>query len=183
MSNNLKTQICDALAVWIRQRPGLETANYFSPYDRGEQLARGISAYRGDARSIARDKRDAETLLTAVRYNDSITAEMLLDAAKHSYSGRLVIAQYRDKGVPVTIEYWTGQYWPTEYRKAAAAVLAGALWAATRDNMPEGSRQGATEGALLYRNPTGAGHVSAGDWMRKHFRNEFGSKMQKRWFD
>lgn len=44
----LKTQICDALATWIRQRPGLEFGNY------GD-----VSSYRSEMRSIAKDKRDA----------------------------------------------------------------------------------------------------------------------------
>jgi hypothetical protein len=34
------------------------------------------------------------------------------------------------------LDYTTGQYWPTEYRRAAAAVLASALWSYWRDCVP-----------------------------------------------
>jgi hypothetical protein len=177
----LKQQICDALAAWIRQRPGLEFGSY------GD-----VSSYRSEARGIARDKRDAETLLAAVRCNDSITGDMLLDAAKHSFSGRLEIKVRSHPGLRgvenskpraprVEIEYTTGQYWPKEYRKAAAAVLAGALWSHMRDNMPKPDAVVATS----FKERFGDSHdgMSAGDWLRNRFRKEFGSKLQRRWFN
>lgn len=188
MSNDLKTQICDALAAWIRQRPGLQFADY------GD-----VKVYSSEARSIARDKRDAETLLIAVRHNDSITAEKLRQAFNRSFSGRLELkidgatdckcgwkGTHKDVTEPhttcpecikqtdmthawvVALDYTTGQYWPTEYRKAAAAVLAGALWAGARE-----------DGAFLIQ----SGREPGGDDLRMHFRREFGSNMQRRWFN
>jgi hypothetical protein len=118
-----KAAIVSALETFIRSRPGLEYANYGC-----------LSAYRSEARSITRDKRDAETLLDAVRYQDTITADCLIAAARGAYSGRLSIVEREDG--EVAINYCTGQYYPTEYRRAACAVLASALWAARRDRMP-----------------------------------------------
>lgn len=202
-TNDLKQQICDALAAWIRQRPGLEWRNYYSNWDDKA----GIAAYRSEQRQIACDKRDAETLLQAVRWRESITADMLQEAFKHSFSGRLELVllwpelpayssddytchcgcyvhpKHRNpKAVHIAdcpyanpagvkLDYCTGQYWPTEYRKAAAAVLAGALRYAARDNMP------------LDVDGTPTKLANAGEWLRNHFRREFGSKIQRRWFN
>src|SRR6185437_1939515 len=148
-TDTLKTAICDALAAWIRQRPGLEYGNYVSPGTISrEQIESGRRAYFSEARAIARDKRDAETLLQAVRGRDGITGEQLLEAFKHAYSGRLscevtkrenVVFPDREQSHAVRLDYCTGQYWPTEYRKAAAAVLASCLWDYMRDNMPKAS--------------------------------------------
>lgn len=197
--SDLKSQICDALAAWIRQRPGLEFGNYVSPGTISrEQITEGRRAYFKEARDIARDKRDAETLLAAVRHNSAITAEMILDAAKHSFSGRLRIEmqnhQIREHGkmpyeeMRPRIEYDTGQYFPTEFRKAAAAVLAGALWDHMRDAMPKPTgmvKQVRGKGKdwqyeADFDNVEG---VTPGDWLRNRFRKEFGSKLQRRWFN
>lgn len=170
--NNLKQQICSALAAWIRQRPRMEFRNY------GD-----IKSYRAEVRSISRDKRDAELLLATVRNRDSITGEQLIEASKRAFSGRLSLIIVEDDKTnvveKVTIDYTTGQYWPTEYRKAAAAVLASALWAYTRDNMPSGPRPH-RDASLTSGN---GDFTNAGDWLRRHFRKEFGSRLQRRWFN
>jgi hypothetical protein len=114
-----KQAIVDALSRWIRQRPGLEFANY------GD-----VTTYRAEQRSIARDKREAETLLDAVRWRDGITADDLIKAAEGAYSGRLTIKDdsYTSDGatrkqiVAASIAYCTGQYWPTEYRRGTTSV-------------------------------------------------------------
>ncbi len=155
-----KQQICDALAAWIRQRPGLEFGNYGN-----------LTGYRAELRGISRDKRHAETLLAAVRSRAAITAANIVEAAKHAFSGRLEFHTDLNKPDLVRIEYTTGQYWPTEYRRAAAAVLASALWAHARDSMPAADSADNVEG------------MPAGDWLRKHFRKEFGSALQRRWFN
>lgn len=172
-TDTLKTAICDALATWIRQRPGLEFGNY------GD-----VSSYQSEMRSIAKDKRDAETLLQAVRWRDSITAEKLIEAAKHAFSGRLEIKvekfwQVADGektlAAEVKIDYTTGRYWPTEYRKAAAAVLASALWEHARD---AGNGSGYAAG---FKDQSG--REPDGNELRTVFRKEFGSAMQRRWFN
>jgi hypothetical protein len=108
----MKTMIIEALRSWINQRPGLEYANYGSP-----------SAYRSEVRSIGQDLKHARELLAAVAWRDGITDKDLIDASRRAFSGRLTI----DTSSGVSIDYCTGQYWPTEYRRAAAAVLAAAL--------------------------------------------------------
>lgn len=172
-TDTLKTAICDALATWIRQRSGLSFGNY------GD-----VTSYRSEMRGIAKDKRDAETLLQAVRWRDSITGEKLIEASKHAFSGRLTfkvdkfwLVANGDKTVSaeVEIDYTTGQYWPTEYRKAAAAVLASALWEHARD-ADNGSGYAAGFKETSGREPDG-------NELRTVFRKEFGSALQRRWFN
>lgn len=200
----LKIQICDALVAFVRQRPGLDFANY------GD-----VSSYRSELRSIGRDKTDAETLLQAVRWRESITAGDILRASRDAFSGRLTIESIpdprcltcegagavahpkgpkgnREMACPacawkqgVKLSYCTGQYWPTEYRKAVAAVCASTLWVHVREHcMPPVSDP--EKGTYAYYNPNNRNPpklVSAGEWLRLHFRKEFGSKIQRRWFN
>lgn len=140
-----RTAILAALDKWIRQRPGLDFANY------GD-----VTAYRSEMRSITKDGREAKILLRDVRNRPSITAEHLKDALKHSYSGRL---SWNGK----ELDYCTGQYWPTEYRRAACAVLASVLWNYIRCDLPKGDER-------------------PGDTLRAHFRREYGRGIAGRWF-
>jgi hypothetical protein len=192
-----KTQILEALRVWINQRPGLEFGNY------GDW-----SAYRSELRSITKDRRDALTLLTSVSLRDSITAKDLLEAFPHAFSGRLSItsrflvngkpfktlaeAQERANNyLPAIVEirevpaldYCTGQYWPTEYRKAACAVLASVLWNQAREDMPKpNGKITRTHGPFTTEHDNINGKTP-GDWLRDHFRKEFGRSIQTGWFN
>ena len=150
-----KAAIIAALDKWIRQRPGLEFGNY------GD-----VKPYRQELRQIAKDLSDARNLLRYVELRDSITADDLLNAQR-AYSGRMKIEE-TDKGV--RLEYCTGQYWPTEYRKVVCAILASAIWDWTRAN----------DAATPHETNFGP---SAGDRIRKSLRHEFGRNMQARWFD
>lgn len=157
-----KNHILTALRAWINQRPGLEFGNY------GE-----VSAYRSELRSITKDRAHALKLLQAVELRDSITADDLIAAFSRAYSGRLSISEATNrKGEHAAkLDYCTGQYWPTEYRKAAAAVLASALWDAKRsDGMPDAATLESIK-------------QSPGTWLRESFRREFGRSIQSRWFD
>lgn len=207
--DTLKQAICDALATFIRSRPG------FDPHNYGD-----AASYRADVRRAARQKRDAETMLAAVRWRDSITGADLIEAAR---GGRLTIellpagetvrgvflpSPVPDASPRVRIDYCTGQYYPTEYRAGVCRVLASALWNYARDNMPAPyahrvewpggefatlqlhammearNADPAVRVYDLYRIPGRPdGSVSAGDWLRRKFRAEFGSAMQRRWFD
>jgi len=138
-----KQTIIDALNRWIAQRPGLEFGNYGN-----------VSSYRAEMRSIGRDLQHARAMVNYVAWHDSITAEMILDAAK---SGRLSIVVKGDK---VTINYVTGQYWPTEYRRAVCALMASVIWNWLRENCE-------------YKN---------GDDIRKAARRELGQFIARRWF-
>lgn len=155
-----KTQVVDALRAFINQRPGLEFGNYGS-----------VAGYRAELRQITRDRREALELLRAVEWRDSITAEDLIAASKGAYSGRLTIEQRADGAV--SVGYCTGQYFPTEYRKAACAVLASALWDHTREHCAPTPANPAS-----YRRWT----ASKGDWLRRYFAQEFGRGIASRWF-
>lgn len=66
--------------------------------------------------------------------SSGISGQALLDAAKLNFSGRLKIVETLTGH---KVEYCTGQYFPTEYRRAVAAVCAGALWDYIREtSMP-----------------------------------------------
>lgn len=143
MTTATKSALVTLLANWIKQRPGLEYGNYGN-----------VSAYRSELRNITRQRHDAETLLASVALADNISASDILAAFPQAFSGRLSFDAENQK-----LEYCAGQYWPTEYRAAACAVLAYVLWAEAR------------------------GHLKTGDELRKHFRQQFGAAIQKRWFD
>lgn len=161
-----KANIIAALRAFARQRPGLEYGNYGDPV-----------AYRAEMRSILKYLHHAETLLANVAWRDSITADKLIHAAQHAYSGRLTIVEKGDK---VAIDYCTGQYWPTEYRAAVCAVLSAALWDYFRDNMPEGQLVHNSETGDTFKRYQG---MRAGDYLRHTARREFGRSIASRWFN
>jgi hypothetical protein len=134
-----------ALTGFASQRPGLEYCNYGDPV-----------AYRAESRAITRDLHHVYTLLRRVQLAPSITSAHLKEAFR-AFSGRLSWDGQR-------LDYTTGQYWPTEYRRAVCAVLASALWAYWRDNAPEGLDR-------------------PGDYLRAKARREFGRTIAGRWFN
>jgi|GEM_PF-627399 len=181
----LKEAICNTLAQWIRQRPGLKPDDYGN-------------AYRAVQRQVARDKRDAETLLEAVRRRHSLSGKDIIEASKTAFSGRLqLIVKNADgktmkripsaaesmKGRTVELDFTPGQCWPEEYRAAAAAVLALALRQYVRSNMPKpDGKTTRTHGPFSLEVNTIDG-VTEGDWFQRHMRREFGQALQRRWFD
>lgn len=148
MNTPTKTQMIDLLRAWINQRPGLEYCNYGDP-----------AAYRSEYRHIQQQKKDALELLRSVEYS-SMTDEQLF-AGFRAFSGRLQIVP---DGTEYRLEYCTGQYFPTEYRAAACAVLASALWDYHRDDIP-------------------ADVENKGDAIRSKFRRIFGRSIAGRWFN
>ena len=143
MNTPTKTQMTDLLRAWINQRPGLEYCNYGDP-----------TAYRSEYRKIQQQKKDALELLRSVEYSN-MTDDQLF-AGFRAFSGRLQIVPDGDE---FRLEYCAGQYWPTEYRAAACAVLAAALWDYHRDD----------EYAVL----------NTGDAMRKKMRRIFGVPLDR----
>ena len=139
-----KQTIIDALNRWIAQRPGLEFGNY------GD-----VSSYRAELRSIGKDLQHARAMVNYVAWHDSITAEMIMSAADNG--GRLTLTVNGDK---VTINYVTGQYWPTEYRRAVCALMSSVIWAWLRENC----------------------EYKTGDDIRKAARRELGQSIANRWF-
>jgi hypothetical protein len=118
--DTLKVSILAALRKFVGQRPGLDFANY------GD-----AAAYRAESRSITRDLNHAKTLLRKVETASGISGLNLIEATRGS---RLKIVETLTGH---KVEYCTGQYFPTEYRRAVAAVCAGALWDYIREtSMP-----------------------------------------------
>jgi hypothetical protein len=117
--NAERDHIIAMLRKFARQRPGLEFGNY------GDW-----KAYRAEMRSITRDLQHAQTLLRRVELS-SMPADTLR-AAFRAYSGRLTLS--KDESGRQVLSYCTGQYWPTEYRRAVCAVAASALWDWWRDH-------------------------------------------------
>jgi hypothetical protein len=146
-----KETIIKAIRAFIAQRSGIEFANYQT----GDWKA-SRESFMGDYRPILRAGRDARVLLAAVSGRDGITAENII-AACRSFSGRL---QLVERGDSVAVDYSTGQYFPTEYRNAACAVLATALW-----------DYAAAQG------------YKTGNDIRKWARGEFGRGIASRWFN
>ena len=139
-----KQTIIDALNRWITQRPGLEFGNY------GD-----VSSYRSEMRSIGRDLQHARAMVNYVAWHDSVTVEMIMSAADNG--GRLTLTTDGDK---VRIDYVTGQYWPTEYRRAVCALMSSVIWAWLRENC----------------------EYKTGDDIRKAARRELGQSIANRWF-
>jgi len=151
-----KSTIVAALDAFIRQRPGLEFGNY------GD-----VSSYRSEVRSIGKDLQHARALLRYVEWHDSITADMILNAAR---SGRLSIVVDGNK---VRVDYCTGQYWSTEYRPAVCRLLSTVIWDYWRDHCM----------------PVDAGPIdkfsnlqNVGPWIRKQAFRELGTSIARRWF-
>lgn len=117
-----RANILAALSSFANQKPGLDYGNY------GD-----ASAYRSECRAITNDLHDARELLATVSWREGITADDLKSAMARAFSGRLTWTP--DGNGSGTLDYTTGQYFPTEYRKAACAVLATALWQYWATNM------------------------------------------------
>ena len=171
--NDRKQSLLGALRTFARQRPGLEFGNYGC-----------IVAYRSEMRSITKDLAQAQSMLSAVELRDSISADAIIEASKHAYSGRLTITE--SEPGKFSIDYCTGQYWPAEYRRAVCAVLSSALWSYWRDNcMPEHDGELISRddsGAERYRIPTYRGLTSP-DFLRKIASDELGRGIAARWFN
>lgn len=158
--NTLRQNILQALTAFVNSRPGLEFCNY------GD-----VSAYRSEMRSITKDRAQALEMLSNVAWRESITAEMIIDAAKHSFSGRLSIAPTGENN-GIRIEYCAGQYYPTEYRRAVCAVLSSVLWSYWRENAPIGEGKHEWHSNLL----------NLGDYIRKTASRELSRSIATRWF-
>lgn len=183
-----KSQVLEALRKFVNQRPGLEFGNY------GDW-----SAYRSELRQITKDRTHALALMRQVELRESITVERLLEGFR-AYSGRLSISEKDGKAV---LDYCTGQYWPTEYRKAVAAIMAQVLWDWTRDLCMPQPRYKLGDGVTFDTEKEAREYAEqmhkeqncvlgieekyeglrAGDWLRTHFRREFGRGIASRWFN
>ncbi len=114
-------EVFAALEKWIGQRSKLDWRDYGGDG----------SAYRSEARSIAADGKRARAALREARHLTPAQPDILMDSFR-AFSGRLewipgfrhdLVWQAENHADNGHLEYCTGQYFPTEYRKAAAAVL------------------------------------------------------------
>ena len=162
-----KQRILETLNAWAEQRPGLD------PRDYGDGTMDGWRNYRRESAHITKDLHDYRALAAAVSWRDSITADDLIKASERAFSGRLTIndisAHYDDGSTywAYSIQYCTGQYWPTEYRKAACAVLANVLWHYFASDCPKDY----------------IGTDKCRPWINKQVRNNLGQGIQRGWFN
>ena len=120
--------ILHKLIDFVDSRPGFDPRNYSD-----------APSYRADMRRAMRDRQDAHVM---IRHCHAAVEPYLRDALR---TGRLTL---RDDG---TLDYCTGQYYPTEYRAAVCRVLASALWAYWRTPTSTGDSLRATARAVLPR--------------------------------
>lgn len=144
-----KETILAALSAFVSQRSGIDYRNYSER-----------SSFMSDYRPILRRGKQAREMIRQVAWRDSITAQNLIDASNRAFSGRL---QFVERGDKVGVEYITGQYFPTEYRAAACAVLAQVLWSYWGENA------GTDKNAASY--------------IRKRACAELGRSIAREWFD
>jgi hypothetical protein len=118
--------IC-ALIDFAAQNPGLDFANYGNH-----------AVYGSEARSISADWRRVKAALMECAVEGVTDADVIAEAP-HAFSGRLTWCAKQH--TPATTgegyvggwNYCTGQYFPTEYRKAVATVLEYAARKARRN--------------------------------------------------
>lgn len=97
---------------WIAQKPRLDPGNY--GFD-----GNGVAAFHAEAAAIREQRARARLALKAAEALP-YSPEALERACVRAFSGRLEI---RTDEEGTRLEYCVGQYWPTEYRLAAAVVL------------------------------------------------------------
>lgn len=152
MNTPSKQTLVMLLKEWINKRPGLDPRDYGQGRD-------GWNNYRNESARITEQKHDAERFLQYFE-NSSMTSENLIEGFKSAYSGRLSLEE-NEKGF--YLSYCTGQYYPTEYRQAAAAVLSSAIWYYIRDDYKDSE------------------HI--GNEIRKAMKRIFGRSIANRWFN
>ena len=159
-----RAEILDALAAFVRRRSGLRSGDYLSSAFSAADVREARAILRQERREITRDGQEFRALLRAVNQRPSITAQDLADGFR-AYSGRLILRQTPEG---VSLDYNVGQYFPTEYRKAACAVLGLVLFYNTRQNLEQA-------GKLNVERP--------GDLIRAELRKELGARLARRWAD
>jgi hypothetical protein len=159
-AEQLTPEVFEVFRRFINQRAGLDPRNYFSDWRDKD----GHRAYRAEARSIQADgKRARRALETALLFPFTPENAAALIDATHAFSGRLQIVFESSKGI--AIDYCTGQYWPTEYRKAAATVLKRYV-EDIRPKQKPGGRIPETVAELKDMNRAAGGHFFDRDSMR-----------------
>ena len=159
-AQDLTPAVFATLAAFINQRPGLDRADY--GFD-----ANGRRAYASEVRSIAKDKHRAVSALAQAK-NFTFDAAVMLDSFR-AFSGRLEPVMRDGK---VALGYCTGQYFPTEYRKAAAAVLEAYVEAVRPKHNPTPAQRFQTVADLATAN-----HDAGGHWFDRDTKRFFRSRV------
>lgn len=146
-----RSELLALLAAFVAQRPGIEPGNYHT-----------YASYRSESREVTRDRHHFDSMIAAVSWREGITADAIRAALQSG--GRLTLS---DDG---RLDYCTGQYFPTEYRKAACRVLAGLLWDYWRN-------------AYTARTAAGVTARPSGDFLRKIARRELSPAIARRYFN
>jgi hypothetical protein len=142
-----KKSIIYAIRAFVAQRSGISFQDYASG-----NYQQSRAAFMQDYRPILKHGKDARALLDYVECREEISAEDL----KRAFCGRLSLVE---KGDSVAVDYVTGQYFPTEYRRAACTMLSQAIWNLWNDEK-----------------------TSAED-IRKRASRRFGRGIASRWFN
>jgi hypothetical protein len=144
--------IIEAIRKHIASRSGIDFRNYG---DRASAME--------DYRKILRHGKDARAMLRVIELSH-MTAEELL-AGFRAYSGRLTYTE--GKGC----DYCAGQYYATEYRAAACAVLANAIGQAVMDDFNQAKAQ------------NGLALGTARQHLLSYVRRNLGRGIASRWFN
>jgi hypothetical protein len=150
LSNKVKSALASAgypvnessaiaqLVAFAAQGSGIDRNNYYAPYDQGDRLRQGVRAYQQECRSISEDWRRFKRALQEAG-EAGVTDTHVIAASPGAFSGRLEWTQYTRDGELIEGQwsYCTRQYFPTEYRKAAATVLEYATREVRRSRPPQ----------------------------------------------
>lgn len=122
------SEVLSALEAFINRRPALDWRDYGADEN-------GRAAYRSELRSISKDKKRALAALDEAKGLNPAKPDLLADSFR-AFSGRLEwqptetrthhnseTGETRQVEWTGKLSYTAGQYFPTEYRKAAASVL------------------------------------------------------------
>ena len=112
------TAIFSLLERFIKQRSGLDPNDYgFHSAYTPEQRREARSALSSDQRQVSADRKRALMALEHARSLQPANLPALINSFR-AFSGRLELNKDGSR-----LSYTAGQYFPTEYRKAAACVL------------------------------------------------------------
>ena len=121
-------EVFKAIEGFIKRRSGLDSRDYWTN-DAWNARSEGRKAFMSDYRQVVKDGARARQALELARSLQPMKPELLADSFQ-AFSGRLEWkpAPSNSDGVTTgllsgSLNYCTGQYFPTEYRKAAASVL------------------------------------------------------------
>jgi hypothetical protein len=140
----------ELLTKFVNQRPGLDFANY------GDS-----KSYNSESREITKDRNDYFELLSLAFIRLGSDFETKLKFNLENSSGRLTLKNG-------SLDYCTGQYFPTEYRPAANRILSQLIFNNYRDEQEQNAPN------PLYKN---------GNEIRKAIKRAVSQRVYKNYFN